>query len=178
MRELVLFIAMSLDGYIADRSGSVDWLAGQSEPEEGMDAYSAFVKDVDTVIMGWNTYHQVVTELSPEEWVYSDLTSYVFTHRELPSTEQIRFTKEDPCALVRKLKREQGKNIWLCGGSDMIHQLMKEDLIDCYYISVIPIILGAGIRLFKAIEPEIKLQLIRTQTYHGITDLIYKRRSL
>lgn len=58
MRKIVLFIAMSLDGYIADRNGNVDWLNGQSEKEENMDAYSNFIKDVDTVIMGWNTYHQ------------------------------------------------------------------------------------------------------------------------
>ncbi|MDO5550432.1 MAG: dihydrofolate reductase family protein [Lachnospiraceae bacterium] len=176
MRTVVLFLAMSLDGYIADRNGGVDWLSGQSEQEESIDTYAAFVKDIDTVIMGWNTYHQVVTELSPGEWIYSDLTSYVVTHRELPSTEQIIFTKEDPCALVKKLKQEPGKDIWICGGSKVIQQLMEEDLIDRYYISVIPTILGDGIRLFGTMEKEIKLQLIKTQTYNGITDLVYQHR--
>ncbi len=61
MRKIVLFIAMSLDGYIADRNGNVDWLNGQNEKEETMDVYSDFIKDVDTVVMGWNTYYQVVT---------------------------------------------------------------------------------------------------------------------
>lgn len=176
MRTVVLFLAMSLDGYIADRNGGVDWLSGQSEQEESIDTYAAFVKDIDTVIMGWNTYHQVVTELSPEKWIYSDLTSYVVTHRELPSTDQIIFTKEDPCALVKKLKQEPGKHIWICGGSKVIQQLMEEDLIDRYYISVIPTILGDGIRLFGNMEKEIKLQLIKTQTYNGITDLVYQHR--
>ncbi len=76
MRKVVLFIAMSLDGYIADRNGGVYWLSGEDENAENDDTYLSFVKDVDTVIMGWNTYHQVVEELSPSEWIYSDKLYY------------------------------------------------------------------------------------------------------
>ena len=61
MREVILYIAMSLDGYIADAQGSVDWLGGHGEPEEGMESYSRLLQRIDTVVMGWNTYHQVTT---------------------------------------------------------------------------------------------------------------------
>ena len=176
MRKIVLFIAMSLDGYIADKNGGVDWLTGQDEQEEGMDTYSEFIKDVDTVVMGGNTYHQIVTELSPEEWVYADLTSYVITHRELPSADKIIFTKKQPCDIVSELRLKQGKKIWICGGANIVQQLMEADLIDEYYISVIPTILGSGIRLFGTIPRDIKLKLTDIQTYNGITDLIYIRR--
>lgn len=176
MRRVILYIAMSLDGYIADEHGDVDWLNGQSEQEENIDTYSIFIKDVDTVMMGWNTYHQIVTELSPEEWVYDGLTSYVITHKELPAANNIIFTKKNPCDLINELKKEQGKNIWICGGANIIHQLMKDNLIDEYYISVIPTILGSGVRLFGTVSDEIKLKLVRTQTYNGITELIYTRR--
>lgn len=64
MKKISLFIAMSLDGYIADESGGVDWLTGHGD-EKMPDVYSEFAKDIDTVLMGWNTYHQIVTELSP-----------------------------------------------------------------------------------------------------------------
>ena len=64
MRKISLFIAMSLDGYIADESGGVDGLTGHGD-EKMPDVYSEFAKDIDTVLMGWNTYHQIVTELSP-----------------------------------------------------------------------------------------------------------------
>lgn len=74
MRKICLFIAMSLDGYIADRKGSVDWLKGQGNDNENIDVYSEFVKNIDTILMGWNTYHQIVTELSLKEWVYKDFT--------------------------------------------------------------------------------------------------------
>ena len=176
MRKVVLFIAMSLDGYIADKNGNVDWLGGQNQNEETLDTYSIFIKDIDTVIMGWNTYHQVVTDLSPTEWIYNNLTSYVVTHKELSSTDKIIFTQKSPCDIVNELKQEQGKNIWICGGANIIQQLIDADLIDEYYISVIPTLLGTGIRLFKTNSKEIKLKLMYTQSYNGITDLIYARR--
>lgn len=62
MRKIVLFIAMSLDGYIADDAGGVTWINGHGNDSENMNAYSEFIKDVDTVFMGWNTYHQIVTQ--------------------------------------------------------------------------------------------------------------------
>lgn len=176
MRKAVLFIAMSLDGYIADSKGGVDWLTGQGDDSENVDVYSQFVKDIDTILMGWNTYHQVTTELSPTQWVYEDFTTYVITHKERVSTERIRFTGEDPAKLLERLKAEAGKDIWICGGANLVQQLMREDLIDRYYISVIPALLGSGVRLFENTGREIKLKLLKTQTYNGITDLVYERR--
>lgn len=176
MRKIVLFIAMSLDGYVADSNGGVDWLKGQSDDTENIDVYSQFVKDVDTILMGWNTYYQVTTELSPTEWIYEDFTTYVITHKEIDSSERIHFTNENPSELLEKLKAEDGKDIWICGGANLVQQLMCDDLIDQYYISVIPTLLGSGIRLFENVGREIKLKLLKTQTYNGITDLVYARR--
>lgn len=67
MRKITLFIAMSLDGYIADSHGKVDWLQGQADEDESIDSYSKFIKDIDTVIMGWNTYQQIVA-YGGSEW--------------------------------------------------------------------------------------------------------------
>ena len=116
MREVILYIAMSLDGYIADAQGGVDWLGGHGEPEEGMESYSRLLQRIDTVVMGWNTYHQVTTQLSPGQWVYEGLHTFVITHRPLPAAPGITFTAEAPCALVRRLRREEGKAVWICGG--------------------------------------------------------------
>lgn len=173
MRNVVLYIAMSLDGYIADMNGKVDWLNGHSDNEETIDTYSTFIKDIDTVVMGWNTYHQVTTELSPNEWVYKNLTTYVITHRPLSSTGNIKFVQDNPCRLLEKLKREEGKSIWICGGGNIIHPLVRNGFIDEYYISIFPVILGSGIRLFEEIPNEIKLKLARTQAYNGIVELVY-----
>lgn len=176
MRKVTLFIAMSLDGYIADYQGKVDWLEGQGDDTENIDLYSEFVKEVDTTVMGWNTYNQIVTELSPDEWVYNELTTYVITHRECISSERINFIDMDPVELVKRLRVENGKGIWICGGANVIQQLVNKDMIDCYYITVIPTILGTGIRLFEDSKKEIKLKLLKTQCYDGMIGLIYVRR--
>ncbi len=176
MRKISLFIAMSLDGYIADSHGGVDWLVGHGNDNENIDTYSDFAKGIDTVMMGWNTYHQIIIELSPNGWVYDDFTTYVVTHNKHASSDKIRFTDESPVELVQKLREEIGKNIWICGGANLIQQLVREDLIDYYYITVIPTILGSGIRLFENAKHEIKLRLLNTQSYNGMTDLIYTRR--
>ena len=65
MRKISLYIAMSLDGYIADNKGGVNWLKGQDENDNTNKSYSEFIEKIDTIIMGWDTYHQFVTELSP-----------------------------------------------------------------------------------------------------------------
>ncbi len=176
MRKISLFIAMSLDGYIADSKGGVDWLKGQGNDNDNIDTYSEFVKNIDTILMGWNTYHQVVTELSPQEWVYNDFTTYVITHRNHTSSEKICFVNINPIDLVKSLKEKNGKDIWICGGANIVQQLVNEDLIDCYYITIIPILLGSGIRLFENVNYKIELKLHKTQSYNGMTDLIYTRR--
>lgn len=176
MRKTVLFIAMSLDGYIADRDGGVGWLQGQGGDEENVDTYSEFIKGVDTVLMGWNTYRQIVEELSPDEWVYQGLATYVFTHNKRASTEDVRFTDHSPSALIDRLRKEDGKDIWVCGGAGLVRQLVSEDLIDRYHITVVPTLLGAGIRLFDHTEREVRLRLLHTQSYNGMTELVYERR--
>ena len=110
---------MSLDGYIADENGGVDWLSGQDPEDKSESSYPEFVQSIDTVIMGWETYHQVITELSPSEWVYEELMTYVITHREEASSEKIRFIHESPSALIRNLKEMDGKDIWICGGASI-----------------------------------------------------------
>ena len=162
MRRTVLYIAMSLDGYIADAFGRGDWLEGQDPADENEGTYPEFIQTVDTVIMGWKTYYQIVTELSPDEWVYSNLTTYVITHHEKEPEEKIRFVQDSPVSLIRNLKN--------------VRQLMKDDLIDRFYISVIPIVLGDGIRLFGKSEKRLELKLLEIRSWNGITELRYEMR--
>lgn len=176
MRKVSLFIAMSLDGYIADSKGGVNWLEGQDDDGKSDDSYSAFLKDIDTVVMGWRTYQQIVTELSPKEWPYENLISYVITHHQRTSSEKIKFTDVNPADVIQTLRAENGKGIWICGGANLVQQLVAEDLIDCYYITVIPVILGSGIRLFEHRTREIKLRLLESKAYNGMIDLIYTKR--
>ena len=77
---------------------------------------------------------------------------------------------------IKKLKEEDGKDIWICGGAKLVQQIINENLIDYYYITIIPTLLGSGIRLFENGTTEIKLKLLYTQAYNGMTDLVYVRR--
>lgn len=104
------------------------------------------------------------------------MTTYVITHRQLSQTENIKFVQDNPCSVVEQLKSEEGRAIWICGGASIIQPLMQGGLIDEYYISIMPTILGSGIRLFEESQNEIKLKLVRTQSYNGITELVYSRR--
>ena len=176
MKKVTLFIAISVDGYLADRHGKVDWLAGHDPAVDSMGSYHEFIREIDTVVLGWNTYHQIVTELSPGEWAYTGQISYVVTHRQLPDTEKIRFVNQNVCELVRQLKQGCGKGIWICGGANVVQPLLRENLIDRFHFTIIPTLLGSGIRLFGETALPIPLRLINSQSYNGMTDLIYEPR--
>lgn len=176
MRKTTLFIPMSLDGYIADAKGGADWLNGQDPDAVAEDFYAEFIKTADTVLMGWNTFDQIVRELSPDEWPYSGLSTYVFTHRTLPDSKDIHFTKEDPCTLLKRLKQGEGKDIWICGGARLIEGIVQEEAINPFWITVIPVLLGGGIRLFPTLKAPQELALVHVRHSNGMVDLLYRKR--
>lgn len=181
MRKIILYIAISTDGYIADINGGVDWLEGQTPQDEtkmeGDNGYSRLLSRIDTVVMGWRTYHQIVTQLSPQEWPYPCLHTYVLTHREgLRDTEEISFTSQSPVELARTLLEKSGRDIWICGGAQTAAQLMEAELIDEYHLSIIPCLLGGGIRLFPDAEKPMLLLLEESWAENGIVNCVYTRR--
>lgn len=177
MKNVILYIAVSLDGYIADRNGSVSWIKGQNDSVELEDTFTPFFDSIDTVIMGKRTYDQIVTELSSNHWPYMGATTFVITHDdESIGTEHIRFSNTSVCRLVDELREQSGKNIWICGGAQVARQLIEKDMIDTYHIAVIPVILGGGIKLFDTTEHKIDLTLACTKEYNGIIELTYYRK--
>lgn len=176
MRKVILYISTSIDGFIADKVGSVDWINGQDENDESDYGYNNFIKNIDTVILGHNTYRQIVEELSPKDWIYKELNSYVFTKKNLSDKENIKFINEDIISFIKKLKKQEGKDIWICGGANIVNQLVKENIIDEYHITIIPIIVGNGIRLFIENDINIKLRLKESKVENGIITNIYVKR--
>lgn len=176
MKQVIVYISMSLDGFIADKNGKVDWLCGDGSDVEHPGSYNTFFRTVDTIIMGYTTYHQIVTELSPQEWVYPGKKCFVLSHKNHPPTTHVQFTDQKLSELISILKAETEGRIWICGGASLINQLIELDCIDQYCITIIPTILGDGIRLFSTHGKELPLKLISTYSYNGMTDLIYERR--
>ena len=101
----------------------------------------------------------------------------MITHHEKEPDEKIRFVQDSPASLIRNLKSSEGRDIWICGGAEIVCQLMRDDLIDRFYISVIPVILGDGIRLFEKTEKRLELKLLEIRSWNGITELRYERQT-
>ena len=176
MRDVVLFIAMSLDGFIASPDGGIDWLGGERAEASDFGSYERFIAGVSDVVMGYNTYRQLTTELLPGAWPKEKQTTYVLTHRNESTQAGVEFTQEPIEQLLARLKRQPGGEIWLCGGASVAQQAMRLGLIDRYHINVMPTIRGGGIRLFDALEKPIPLKLLSTEHYNGIVDLVYAPR--
>lgn len=174
-RKVILYTAVSLDGYIADNHGSTSWLGGESEYYQGDYGISGFLSIVDTVIMGANTYKQIKDELSPGKWPYEGKTTYVMTHRPEEDTEKIKFVDSRMSTFIQKLQEEEGGNIWICGGADVANQVIRENMIDEYHLTIMPMILGSGVRLFNDKNKQIKLHLVKNVAKNGVIDCLYEK---
>lgn len=171
-RKTVLYIAVSLDGMIAKEDGSIDWL--DEFEGEGDNGYSDFYQTVDTVILGRSTYEhvKVLTPVFP----YQDKTCYVFTGSpDSYQDEHVTFINEGARAFTACLKQEKGSNIWIAGGAELVNDFMKEDAIDEFIITVIPVVLGSGIPLFHELTNETKLRLKGTKQFGQAVQLHYVR---
>ncbi len=155
MPNVVLYIAMSLDGKIARSNDQLDWLFAVDG--DGDNGYAEFFKTIGAVIMGRKTYEEVL-QLS-EKYPYSNIPNYILTRQLDREAEHVIFTDEPIEELINRLKQEVDQDIWLIGGGEVIKAAMEHDLIDRYEIAIAPIVLGEGIPLFPEGTEETKLQL-------------------
>lgn len=157
MRKVKLFIATSLDGFIAAPDGGIDWLSMVEKPGEDY-GYAAFDATTDTVIMGRKTYEKVLS--FGIDYPHRNKQSYIITQTLAASGDaKIHFYGGDLSELITGLKKTTGKDIFVDGGAQVVNALLKEQLIDEFIISVIPVLLGDGIRLFGGVFPGQKLKL-------------------
>ena len=155
--QSILYIAMSLDGYIAKEDGDINWLSIVENPTEDY-GYSKFISTVSTVIMGRKTYDKVLS--FGIEFPHKDKKCYVISHQKTGKDNNVEFYNGSIADLINKLKNTTDKNIFIDGGAEHVFELMKQNLIDKYIISIIPIFLGNGISLFKSGRPEKVLRLL------------------
>ena len=173
-RRLVLYIAMSLDGYIAKPNDDLSFLS--IVEKEGEDyGYNDFIKTIDTVIIGRRTYDWVMNQV--QEFPHSDIDTYVLTRTARPSVGKTNFYTGNIKSLVLSLKSQNGKNIFVDGGAEVVNELLADNLIDDFIISIIPIMIGEGIRLFKDGRPEQVMELIDVKKFKtGLVQLHYRRK--
>jgi dihydrofolate reductase len=176
-RKIILNLAISLDGYIADVNGGFAWIKGDGNKTNDTKKqfnFEEFVKDVDIIVMG-----KIAYEDCPKETLesFNSKQIYVASHKKFKTKQNnVKFISGDIVTPILNLAKEEGKNIWLYGGAGLTDPFIKADVIDEYIIGIIPIILGKGRPLFLKDNPTIDLNLEESTIQEGIVILKYSKR--
>jgi dihydrofolate reductase len=170
--KISVYIATSLDGFIARTNGDIDWLPGGEDAEDY--GYADFMSAMDHVVMGRNTFEKV---LSLGGWHYEKKV-IVLTSRTLTLAPELTDKAEalhlPPRELVRVLEQRGSRHIYLDGGVT-IQRFLREGLVDEMTITTIPILIGEGLPLFGALEKDVKLELLKSQSFkNGFVQNKYK----
>jgi dihydrofolate reductase len=172
MTEIILYIASSLDGFIARKDGDVSWL--DAYQNEGQDyGYSEFLSNIDLIVMGSRTYEQLKS-FGP--WPYKEIKTYVLTRRDLPLPDKAKVVLYGGSidGLAPKIREESQKDIWLVGGAAVAQSFLKIRSVDKMILSIMPVLLGEGIPLFKETRAEVEIRLQESRLYqNGVVQLHY-----
>ncbi|MEO6282605.1 MAG: dihydrofolate reductase family protein [Dyadobacter sp.] len=173
-KKVILYIAASLDGYIATNDDDLGFLSIVEQPGQDY-GYGKFIETIDTVIIGRKTYDKVLS--MGFDYPHADKKSYIVTRSAKPDIGNIQFFTGDLKELVTDLKQQEGKDIFVDGGAEVVNLLMQHDLFDDFIVSLIPTFLGDGIRLFKGGRPAQNLEFISSESFEsGLVQLHYKRK--
>jgi dihydrofolate reductase len=172
MRKVMFHVATSLDNYIARKDGAIDWILGG---EEGSSAMTELWQNVDTVVMGRKTYEPVLKSGTAFP-TYPGVKNYVFSRTLKESSDaNVELIREDAAEFVRKLKTEDGKDIFVLGGGLFAKSLFEAGLIDEVGLNIHPILLGSGTPLFNEMNYQTDLQLLECKTFkNGCVSVAYR----
>lgn len=170
-RKLILYIATSADGYIAKPGDDLRFL--DIALKEGEDyGYGDFIAGVDTVILGRKTYDYVLQHV---EIPHPDKKVFIITRTHRPERGNATFYSGNISHLINGLKSEPGKNIFCDGGAELVQVLLNENLLDEMIISIVPVMVGNGIKLFLDGRPEQRVELLSVKTFEtGVVQLHYR----
>lgn len=168
MRKIVVYLAVSADGYIAAEHDRVDWL--EQVQTEGDAGYSEFYNSIDTVILGRRTYDWIC-ENAPE-YPYKDKESYLLTTGE-PTVENPVTVVRDVEKLVQELRQKEGKDVWVVGGGRLIAGMLQKGLVDELRMTVAPVLLGSGVALFPEKMNRTWMKLEKVVQYGQFVELDY-----
>ncbi len=172
-----VFIATSLDGYIADKNGGIDWLHAIPNPGKDDMGYIEFTNRIDALLMGRTTFETVLG--FDIDWPYNKPV-FVLSNKlkEIPESlkDKVFLVKGDLREIVKQIHEKGYKRLYIDGGTT-IRNFLKEDLIDEMVLTTIPILLGGGSSLFSELPNELKFELLGTKTFlNQITQSHYKRK--
>lgn len=170
--QVSVFLALSLDGFIAREDGGIDWLMKYEDPENEDYGFKAFFDSIDVLIMGRNTYD---VARSFDSWPYGDKRMVVLTHQPLEPKHSERAHSGPLESLVASLRNQGVQRIYLDGGNT-IRQGLAAGLVDDMTLTLIPTLLGKGIPLFGADVPESDWKLVGQKSYsNGLVQVRYRK---
>ncbi len=170
-RKLVLYIASSLDGYIATDEHNLDWLfAVEGEGDSG---YTTFYDTVDTVLMGRITYDWII-EHEKGDFPYKGKECYVFSKTKKSNSQHVTFICDGVVQFSKDLKNKNGQRIWLVGGGNLLDTFIKEKLVDELIVTITPVLLGKGIPLFRNNGFQTPLSLKSINRFNQFVELHYE----
>ena len=171
-RKVYVYIATSLDGYIAEPNDGMGFLDVATDGDQDYGYYD-FISGIDTVILGRKTFDWVMTQV-PEN-PHKERTTYVISRQARPSVENLHYRSDIP-ALIMELQSQPGKGIFVDGGAEVVHTCLQAGLIDELIISVMPVLLGDGVQLWRDGRPKLPLKLVSAIPYpKGVVKLHYVR---
>jgi len=170
VRKVVLYIATSLDGFIATEGQDLAWLFATEG--EGDNGFSAFYKTVDTVLLGRTTYDWILQQ-EKGRFPYQGKECFVFSRGRRGKNEFVTFVEGDIPSLVNQLKGQDGKDIWLVGGGELVSAFVNEGQIDQVRVTIAPTLLGRGIPLFPNLVGTTRLTLTEVQRFNQFVELSY-----
>jgi len=171
-RKIILYIGTSIDGYIANNDGTLEWL--ETTEVEGDSGYNTLIERIDTVVMGKATYD--VVRGFDMEYPYRTYKNYVFSKSATGSDEYATFIDEDIKTFIQELQQQPGKDIWLIGGGNLAREFFKENLIDEFQLAIAPIVLGKGISLYTGDDITQEYTLMKVEKLGQLAMLHYVRR--
>jgi dihydrofolate reductase len=181
--RITIHMVASLDGFIARKDGSVDWLETSDEFAGGdtLDPQfvETFLKMIDCYVMGSRTYETALNfETKGFGWAYGDKPTFVLTSRELPRTRNtVEFYSGDLAQFVNERLRPRFRNVWFVGGGAVSGECLRLGLADEVRYSILPILIGDGILFFEKLDGDIPLHLTEVKAYKsGTVALRYEVR--
>jgi dihydrofolate reductase len=182
--RVIIHMVASLDGFIARKDGSVDWLE-TADKFEGGDTMSTefvaeFLKTIDCYVMGSRTYETALGfEAKGLGWAYGDKPTIVLTSRELPQTRNtVEFYSGDLAGLVNERLKPKFRSIWFVGGGQLSGECLRLGLADEVRYSIVPVLIGDGISFFGGLNKDVPLHLVETKAYdNGMVALRYDVRA-
>jgi dihydrofolate reductase len=173
-RKFIVYVAVSADGFIARRDGSVDWL-DRPRPK-GNYGMGTFYRSIDTCVLGRKTYDLLVSFGMAQG--YAAKKNYVFSRTlSKAASPKVSIVSEDVPTFSERLRSEKGTNIWLVGGAELVAAFLDSGQVDEFVIHVIPIMIGDGIPLVAPRHRDLPLKLLTTHRFpDGVVKLHYAVR--